>query len=59
MTARNSLTHMRSTHTDVEDNSKHIRKNMLILCEENVFSPYGPCAPSTTDIPFRYNLDYV
>jgi hypothetical protein len=32
MIARNSLTHVRSTHTDVEDNSKHIIKNMSILC---------------------------
>jgi hypothetical protein len=57
MTARNSVKHMRSTHTDVEDVSMHIRKNMLI--EKNMFSLYGPCAPSTTDFPFRYNLDYV
>jgi hypothetical protein len=44
MTSRNSLTHVRSTHSNMEDNSKHIRKNMSILCEKNMFSLYGTCA---------------
>jgi hypothetical protein len=43
-TARNSLTQVNSTHTNVEDSSKYIRQNM--------FSPYNPCAPPTTDYLF-------
>jgi hypothetical protein len=49
MTAINSVTHIKSIHTNTELGSKHIRKHMSICFEKNMFSPYDPWSHPTTD----------
>jgi hypothetical protein len=51
MIAISTLTHVISIHTNVELNSKHIRHKICRFCvEKKSVSPYGPCAPPTTDL---------